>query len=118
MAYKFGKEVLLSINEAGGDPSVFQVGEEEDDEIILKCNASISEYKSAEMIHFYIEHWAKVNGYKVVNFDESRVDLPDANGRIYDFVFFDFFRDEELTDGDFSIMFVFDITEPLLAGWV
>ena len=117
MAHKFGKEVLLSIKEAGGDPSVFQVGEAEDDEIILKCNASVSEYKAAEMIHLYIEHWAKVNAYKTAHFDENRLDMPDENGRIFDSVFYDFYRDEECKDGIYGIMFVFDVTEPFSAGW-
>lgn len=87
MSHKFGQEVLQSIKEAGRNILMFEVGETEEDEIILRCNAATGQYKAAEMIHLYIEHWAKVNSYKVAEFDENRLGIPDHNGRIFDYVF-------------------------------
>lgn len=112
MKYIFGDEIIASIKERGTDVSIFEGGETEDDPIILRCNDQTGTYEAADMIHIYIENWASVNNFKIAQFDENRLMHPDAFGRIYDNVFYNFYKDENDTYGIDGVLFVFDVTEP------
>ena len=113
MTEKIGNDVLMSIKQAGGDVSIFEINEKEENEIIFRCNATTGSYDAAEKIHLYIEHWAKVNSYQIAVFDENRLDPPGKPGeRIYDYVFYNFYKDEDDHFGLDGVMFIFDVTEP------
>ena len=95
-----------------GFPTSRLMGETEDDPIILRCNSSTGTYEASDKIHLYVEHWAKVNSYSGIEFDENRLMSPDTMGRIYDNVFYNFYQNADDSFGNYGVLFVFDVTEP------